>query len=192
MDICSDSSRSGCFRRVMVTVLDLSTTTLPWSNSISRRSVPTRSLVEVMKCPVTPSPKSTMALTSSSVAISRWNPKASLAKTFFGVPASHCHRSSCWGAWFTSTPPPSPPQVARVDQGLQIGVDRLGALVEHDGAGGLGMLGREGVHLLDLRGVDAGRFLGEGVDALADRGDGQLRVVEVRDRGDHGVDVAGV
>src|SRR5699024_3696359 len=32
----------------------------------------------------------------------------------------------------------------------------------------------------------------EGVDALADRGDGQLRVVEVRDRGDHGVDVAGV
>ena len=52
------------------------------------------SLVEVMKWPVTPSPKSTSALTSSSVAISRWKPKASFAKTFFGVPHSHCHRSS--------------------------------------------------------------------------------------------------
>ena len=84
------------------------------------------------------------------------------------------------------------PELAGGDQRLEIGVDRVGALVEHDREGGLGMGGREVVHLLHLLGVDAGRLLGEGVDALADRGDRHLRVQEVRHGRHHGVHVAGV
>src|SRR5699024_8563842 len=88
-------------------------TILPRSPRISSRSVPIRSWVAVMKTPVTPSPSSATAVTSSSTVMSRRKPKAALANTDFGTPQIHCHRSSWCGAWFTSTPPPSPPQVAR-------------------------------------------------------------------------------
>src|SRR5699024_8256344 len=84
------------------------------------------------------------------------------------------------------------PELAGVDQGLQVGVHGVRALVEHDREGRLGMGGREGVHLLDLLRVHPGRLLGEGVDALADRGDRHLRVQVVRHSGHHRVDIAGI
>lgn len=85
---------SGALNRVMVTVVESSTTILPPSSRISSRSVPVRSWVHVVNVPVAPSPKSTSAVTSSSTAMSRLNPKAHLAKTEVGTPHSHCHRSS--------------------------------------------------------------------------------------------------
>src|SRR5690242_6576753 len=71
--------------------------------------------------------------------------------------------------------PPDRPDLAGVDDLLDPLVERVVALIEHDPEGELGMGGRAVVELLDLTGVDAGRFLHQGMDSRLQGRDAHLR-----------------
>ncbi len=84
----------------------------PRSPAISIRSVPGASVTPANTYPWAPSGYSRSAKASSSTSMSCSLMRVSAA-TNFGGPASQVKASSPWGAWLSSTPPPSPLHVAR-------------------------------------------------------------------------------
>ena len=74
-------------------------------------------------------------------------------------------------------------QLAAVDQIFHFLIQRVGPLVIHDAEHHVALPGA-GVHLLDLRGVDACWLLTQGMNAVAHRQHRQVRVIVMR-RGDN-------
>lgn len=90
---CLVNTDSGTSSFVTQSFLE-SVSSVPPSQTISKRLVPGTSPVEVMNVPVAPFLYSQNTLTSSSTSISCHLPKYILASSFAGIPHIHCHRSS--------------------------------------------------------------------------------------------------
>ena len=78
-------------------------------------------------------------------------------------------------------------QLTALHQGLHLLVQLVGALVEHDAEGHVGVPGGAFVHLPHSLGIHAGGLFHQHVHAMLQAVDGDLRVQVVGDGGDHRV-----
>ncbi|HET9873990.1 MAG TPA: hypothetical protein VFP89_15510 [Propionibacteriaceae bacterium] len=210
-------SCSGFASRLTVTCWDPSTTTLPPSQSISSRSVPTKSCVQVVSVPVAPSPKSTIAfhlildgdVTLESVRALREHTFRHATDPLPQVePVRHLvHQDLAapsgppFGLVVVALRPPpggddpggvaQGAECARSQERLQITVERVGALVEEDAEGELRLAGRDVDELAGLLGADPDGLLDHCVHPVLEGVDAHLRVQVVRHRGHDRIDVTG-